>query len=138
MEALWCSDLRLVWLMVLEALFCKLRFRIICQMKCRVSRGNFIISIICLNFSTFINYRTMAGTGTCYPRGCGSPMWTRPPPIVPVNVAPAMCPLSLSHLGLRPRSVMILSTTTSWTRWTKGCNASTLHPFLPSPRGCRS
>ena len=28
---------RLVWLMVLEALFSKLRFRIICQMKCRVS-----------------------------------------------------------------------------------------------------
>ena len=28
---------RLVWLMVLEALFSKLRFRIICHMKCRVS-----------------------------------------------------------------------------------------------------
>ena len=32
---------RLVWLMVLEALFSKLRFRIICQMKCRVSRMKF-------------------------------------------------------------------------------------------------
>ena len=41
MEAPWCSDFRLVWLMVLEALFCKLRFRIICQMKCRVSRMKF-------------------------------------------------------------------------------------------------
>ena len=32
-EMLWCSFFRLVRLMVLEALFSKLRFRIICRMK---------------------------------------------------------------------------------------------------------
>ena len=90
MEAPWCSVFRLVWLMVLEALFCKLRFRIICQMKCRVSRGNFIISIICLNFSTFSNYRTMAGNGDVLPSGVRITYVDPTPPIVPVNVAPAV------------------------------------------------
>ena len=89
MEAPWCSVFRLVWLMVLEALFCKLRFRIICQMKCRVSRGNFIISVICLNFSTFSNFRTMAGNGDVLPSGVRITYVDPTPPIVPVNVAPA-------------------------------------------------
>ena len=67
MEAPWCSFFRLVWLMVLEALFSKLRFRIICQMKshpgplvlpAHVCGGNLVRCVSCsplpvLNTSLF-------------------------------------------------------------------------------------
>ena len=86
---------RLVWLMVLEALFSKLRFRIICQMKCRVSRMKFYYfcnPIMFFYFEkkivTLPNFRIMAENGEVLPGGVRITYVDPTPPLVPTDAGP--------------------------------------------------